>query len=117
MKRCVLVLILLTLTVSCGAARPAMTSPGQQDPLNTEFEDLRREQVQLLRHYEISLGKGESACKQLCSHHTRICELANRICAIADNHPEHPRALASCNQANSTCSDVTRRLPQECWCR
>lgn len=94
-----------------------MMAPTTVDPKETQIDALRQEQIQTLYHYDIAMSRGESACGGLCKHHTRICALATRICEIADANPDHPRGLAACRQANDTCSDVTQRLPQECWCR
>ncbi len=115
-RNLVLALALVTLT-GCGASMGAATSPVRVDQIEAELDSLRSEQMKLLFSYDTAMSGGQDQCKALCRHHSKICALADRICAIAERHKQHPRAEASCAQANKTCRDVTQRLPQECWCR
>ncbi len=113
----VAIVAIVVLLGACAGSAPAVTSPSTGgDPKSEEIDKLRRQQLDLLYKYDLAMSHGEDGCKDLCAHHSSICSLADRICAIADKHPEHPRALASCRQANETCADVTARLPQACWC-
>ncbi len=112
-----ILLAMLAMLVGCGATMPMAASPAQTDAVSAQIETLRDDQVKLLFTYDTLMGGGESQCDKLCKHHSKICSIASRICAIADAHPEHPRAATACRQANSTCSDTTQRLPNECWCR
>ena len=117
MTRVMGLVLAISILGACAAGSPAVTSPSTGgDPASEQIDLLRRQQLDLLYKYDLAMSHGEKGCRDICAHHSSICSLADRICAIADKNPEHPRALAACRQANETCSDVTTRLPQACWC-
>jgi len=110
--------VFLLLLTACGAARPTpTTNPMSFEDQEGQLAELRDEQLQTLIAFETHLSAAGDHCPALCEHHTRICELATRICAIADTHKAHARAADACKKANHICGDVTRRLPQDCYCR
>jgi len=106
----------LLLIVSAGCAASRGEAPGQPEQITEEAYDLREEQMRLLYEYEAALREGETGCKTLCRHHTRICVLATRICEISERHKGNYKARAACKKATETCRETTTRLPKECWC-
>ena len=80
-------------------------------------ERLRNDQTKALYRFDAVITQGESACTSLCSGHTEICDISKRLCKMSDGAPNNERVRSACDKAIGTCRQVTKRLPQECWCR
>ena len=107
---------LVLFAIGCGATTPSLTT-GIGDPVRSEVDELRDDQVKALWSFDTHLSASGDRCDDLCTHHTRICTLATRICDISKSHPQHDRARVACETATDTCRDTNARLPEECWCR
>ncbi len=50
-------------------------------------------------------------CDDAFGHRDAICDLSERICAIAD---DHPRAARRCEDATDRCANARERVADEC---
>ncbi len=112
---------LLTLSTTLGgcAARPVVVpEPAHEgDRVVEQVEKMRDVQLGALMQFDgVLTSMGGDMCSSLCGHHSAICDLATRICAISNNHAEHARAADLCEHATSTCRDTSDRLPKDCLC-
>ena len=87
------------------------------DTVGVQAEALREEQFRVLYEFDGALTAGLERCPGLCQHHTAICGLSTRICAIAKAHPEHVRVQQLCEQGSETCRETSLRLPADCFCQ
>lgn len=112
-------LALVSLLLSaCAAHRIGVPEPIHGgDPVAAEAETLRKAQFRSLHEFDNTLMTAGDLCATLCEHHTSICGLSTRICAIAKVHPESTRTAELCEQSNETCRETSLRLPQDCFCR
>jgi len=96
---------------SGGAEAEGMDAPAEE--LALEEED---ETVQLADEQGLALDALEDAlrlanCDDAFGHRDAICDLSERICAIAD---EHPRAANRCEDAAARCANARERVSDEC---
>ena len=116
-RRCARWLVLLACAGGCSAGYRGPKSATGDDPVHMEVERLRREQIDLVWQYDrLLMGSGD-ACNDLCTHHTKICVLATRVCDLHKQHPGSNRIRLACEATTRTCRDTNERLPRECWCR
>ena len=105
--------------LACAPHQAERTDPTLQSGMQVQeqAERLRGDQTKALYRFDTVITEGESACNSLCSGHTEICGISKRICAMSDKAPNNERTRTLCDKAVATCRQVTKRLPQECWCR
>lgn len=128
--------VLLGLAVGLiGCAAPRSEAPAAQDstteaaPADTgggeaagsagpmvEQEEVGDDSVQLVDEQGLAMGALEDAlrlanCDDAFGHRDAICDLSERICAIAD---DHPRAADRCADAEDRCANARERVADEC---
>lgn len=52
-------------------------------------------------------AKDEDPCLRICAIATAVCSLRERICLLADDHPDEPRYGAACKRAERDCTRAT----------
>lgn len=57
---------------------------------------------------------GGGRCGEAQERLDALCELATRICAIADRHPEHEPARAQCDDGNARCARAMAAVADAC---
>ncbi len=85
---------------------------GQLTPYEQEALDASRDLESQGQYLDRLLAA--DSCDDVGQLRDRICDLAGRICAIADAHPESPRTRTQCNDANARCTDAAQRVGEQC---
>lgn len=104
----------LALLPSCGGA-----APRDEAPLEYEAEspvELEHEQLQVQDELETALSRPEPDCEAACTLEGRICDLSERICAIAGRHPEDDETEGRCHDAEGRCATARERVAGSCTC-
>ncbi len=110
---------LTALTFAGCAAQPLVVSePAHEgDRVAEQVEKMRDVQLGALMQFDgVLTSMSADLCPSLCGHHSAICDLATRICAISKNNASHARAAELCEHATTTCRDASDRLPKDCLC-
>lgn len=118
-----------------GCASSAQRSPAPADTTATEAasaddgaggegaaeemvqqEEVGDDSVQLMDEQGLALDAlGEALelanCDDAFGHRDAICDLSERICSIAE---DHPRAADRCEDASSRCANARERVSDEC---
>ncbi|MBT9555460.1 MAG: hypothetical protein IV100_05485 [Myxococcales bacterium] len=109
----------LAVTLASCAARPhVVAAPAHEgDRVADQVEKMRDVQLGALMQFDgVLTSMSADLCPSLCGHHSAICDLATRICAISKNNSAHARAAELCEHATTTCRDASDRLPKDCLC-
>lgn len=101
------------------SAEAAPTDAGGEDaaaePM-VQQEEVGDDSVQLMDEQGLAYGALDEAlqlanCDDAFGHRDAICDLSERICAIAE---EHPRAADRCDDAVARCASARERVSDEC---
>lgn len=63
---------------------------------------------------ELDTALAESNCSNASDLRDRICQLAERICAISEEHPEHAPTRTRCEDAYERCEAAGNRYGSVC---
>ena len=121
MKTCLRLSLLSLLALGLGACAaslagqhaPALESDAQQ------LSDLRTRQIELeqrIEQVQSTAGGPEASCDNICGWTAGICELAERICAIAARHPSEADFQAACDEARKRCAKAKQKSAAACAC-
>jgi len=103
---------------SAAEAAPADDAAGGEavaEPM-VQQEEVGDDSVQLMDEQGLALDAlGEALqlanCDDAFGHRDAICDLSERICAIAE---DHPRATDRCEDAEARCANARERVADEC---
>jgi hypothetical protein len=129
-----LVALAVTL-IGCAAPRSESRAPAAQDSTTegtaadtgggeaegeaapmVQPEEAGDDSVQLVDEQSLAMDALEDAlrlanCDDAFGHRDAICDLSQRICDIAD---DHPRAARRCEDAEDRCANARERVADEC---
>jgi hypothetical protein len=111
-----LALLSLCLLGACAMAPRSRTvdeplSPGPLPLIQGDLSDQTRYEQDL---DEVFAAAGEVDCGRAALISGQICDLAARICAVAERHPEDPSLAIRCEDARQRCQRARDRVSARC---
>lgn len=106
-------------TLATPSAAPGAQADGGQaadEPPEPLFESERLvfELDDLAVDLDDALPLGAADCDAARDLTDRMCELAERICAIADERPDEPEVGLRCDDGRSRCEEARARVRKRC---
>lgn len=89
---------------------PSQLAPGESEVLH----DLEAEDAPMQEYEAAPHPASEPDCDVAADLRNRICELAARICRIAENQPNDADLQGMCERATAACEDARRDVTVNC---
>ena len=87
-----------------------MLAPQQQQTV----QDYPDEVTQLLSDFDGAMELASPDCGRAGDLRDAICDLAERICTISDDNPEHEDVVDQCTDGRSRCDTARTRVGDRC---
>ena len=114
MKRLALLLPSIVLVACCARTASRATielgAPDARPAISVDFDEMTRAEGDL----DTVLAAASVDCPRAELLRGQICDLAERICGIADRHPEDPTLAARCHDARGRCEKARGRVGERC---
>ena len=116
MKRA-LILVYLALLASCAQRRPSGEEPsGDGERAEARAADQRAEALDQ-QFLALTASSAPPDCQRVCGLVGQICDLSERICALAGRHRDDVELEGRCTTAEQRCRRAQERSASRCSCQ
>ena len=106
----------LSLHVGCGGAAAYEHETGDVEPELERPSELLAEQTEAEAALSEVLAAVEPDCARACELGVTMCDLRDRICGIAERHPNDEQSAGYCEDAEARCARADARVRERCTC-